>query len=58
VRPSNTYLSGVYSNGPVWASDFATMIGLPLGPSLLGGTDFAFGCCRGAARFAATARLI
>jgi outer membrane lipase/esterase len=41
--PSNTYFSGVYSNGPVWASDFAAMIGLPLGPSLTGGTDFAFG---------------
>jgi outer membrane lipase/esterase len=41
--PSNTYFSGVYSNGPVWASDFAAMIGLPLAPSALGGTDFAFG---------------
>ena len=34
---------GTYSNGPVWASDFAAMIGLPLAPSLAGGTDFAFG---------------
>ena len=41
--PSKTYFSGVYSNGPVWASDFAAMIGLPLVPSLGGGTDFAFG---------------
>jgi outer membrane lipase/esterase len=41
--PANTYASGVYSNGPVWASDFAAMIGLPLAPSLGGGTDFAFG---------------
>jgi outer membrane lipase/esterase len=41
--PSSTYASGVYSNGPVWASDFAAMLGLPLAPSLLGGTDFAFG---------------
>jgi len=41
--PSNTYASGTYSNGPVWASDFAAMIGLPLAPSLAGGTDFAFG---------------
>ena len=32
--PSNTYLPGTYSNGPVWASDFAAMIGLPLAPSL------------------------
>ena len=41
--PSNTYAPHTYSNGPVWASDFAAMIGLPLGPSLAGGTDFAFG---------------
>jgi outer membrane lipase/esterase len=41
--PSNTYLPGTYSNGLVWASDFAAMIGLPLAPSLAGGTDFAFG---------------
>src|ERR1700716_2649885 len=39
--PSNTYASGVYSNGPVWASDFAAAIGVPLLPSLAGGTDFA-----------------
>ena len=41
--PSNTYASGVYSNGPVWASDVAAAIGVPLAPSLAGGTDFAFG---------------
>lgn len=41
--PSDTYASHVYSNGPVWASDFAAMIGVPLLPSLAGGTDFAFG---------------
>jgi outer membrane lipase/esterase len=41
--PTNSYLPGTYSNGLVWASDFAAMIGLPLAPSLLGGTDFAFG---------------
>ncbi|MEY4883521.1 MAG: hypothetical protein RIS34_1375 [Pseudomonadota bacterium] len=42
--PSYTYGSGVYSNGPVWASQFASMLGLaPLLPSLAGGTDFAFG---------------
>ena len=41
--PTNTYAPGTYSNGPVWASDFAAMIGLPLAPSLAGGTDFAFG---------------
>ena len=41
--PTSTYLSGTYSNGPVWASDFAAMIGVPLLPSLAGGGDFAFG---------------
>ena len=41
--PTNTYAPGTYSNGPVWASDFAAMIGLPLLPSLAGGTDFALG---------------
>jgi len=41
--PSSTYLAGTYSNGPVWASDFAAMIGLPLAPSLVGGTNFASG---------------
>ena len=41
--PSSTYASRVYSNGPVWATDFAALIGVPLLPSLLGGSDFAFG---------------
>ncbi|HEV7576125.1 MAG TPA: SGNH/GDSL hydrolase family protein [Caldimonas sp.] len=41
--PTNTYAAGTYSNGLVWASDFAAMIGLPLAPSLVGGSDFAFG---------------
>jgi len=35
--------SNVYSNGPVWATDVAAGLGLPLTPSLAGGTDFAFG---------------
>jgi outer membrane lipase/esterase len=41
--PSKTYASGVFSNGPVWATQFATMIGVGLTPSLLGGTDYAVG---------------
>jgi outer membrane lipase/esterase len=43
--PSQTYGSGVYSNGPVWASDAAAKLGLTLKPSLSvgGGTDYAFG---------------
>ncbi|MDQ6629054.1 MAG: SGNH/GDSL hydrolase family protein [Pseudomonadota bacterium] len=41
--PSNTYFPKTYSNGPVWATDFAALLGLPLLPSALGGTDYAFG---------------
>lgn len=47
--PSFTYAAapgypfGVYSNGLVWATDFASMIGVSLAPSLAGGGDFAFG---------------
>jgi outer membrane lipase/esterase len=39
-------ISGVYSNGPVWASDAASMLGVPLtpsGPLGTGGTNFAYG---------------
>src|SRR5450432_1233467 len=41
--PSFTYASHVYSNGPVWASDFAAKIGVSLTPSASGGTDYAYG---------------
>jgi outer membrane lipase/esterase len=46
--PSYTYAvggvpTGAYSNGPVWASYFASMIGVPLLPSLAGGGNYAFG---------------
>jgi phospholipase/lecithinase/hemolysin len=42
--PTNPYVpSDVYSNGPVWATDVAAGLGLPLTPSLAGGTDYAFG---------------
>ena len=41
--PSYTYASHVYSNGPVWATYFASMLGVPLAPSAAGGGDFAFG---------------
>jgi outer membrane lipase/esterase len=49
--PTNTYdkgpfPTGVYSNGPVWASYFAGALGLSAIPSLipgLNGTNFAFG---------------
>ena len=41
--PTFPYASGTYSNGPVWAQTLATMLGLSATPSLLGGTDYAFG---------------
>jgi outer membrane lipase/esterase len=50
VVTGNTYVptsaygpAGTYSNGLVWASYFASMIGVPLTPSLAGGGDYAFG---------------
>lgn len=43
--PIQPYGSGVYSNGPVWASTAAAQLGVPLAPSLppAGGTNYAFG---------------
>ena len=41
--PSQPYGSGVYSNGPVWASQAASQLGIPLQPSLAGGTNYAYG---------------
>lgn len=53
VVTGNTYIpdypyapSGRFSNGPVWAEDFAGRFGLPAAPSLLGGTNFAFAGAR------------
>ena len=40
------YASGHYTNGPVWAQDFAAVLGLSASSSLLGGTNFAFGGAR------------
>ncbi len=40
------YPSGRFSNGPVWAEDFAAKYGLSATPSLAGGTDFAFAGAR------------
>lgn len=36
-------LAGTYSDGQVWTQYFAQSLGLPLVPSALGGTNFAFG---------------
>ena len=42
--PSATYAPAMtYTNGPVWATYFASLLGVPILPSLAGGTDFAFG---------------
>ena len=41
--PSFTYASHAYSNRPVWATDFAAKIGVPLTASATGGTDYAYG---------------
>jgi len=44
--PTFPYASGHYTNGPVWAQSFASSLGLSANPSLLGGTDYAFGGAR------------
>lgn len=43
VPGNGPYSSGVYSNGPVWASGVASALGLTLNPSQLGGTNYAYG---------------
>src|ERR1700675_5016838 len=42
-RPGPPYYDGRFSNGPIWVDHIAGFLGLPLTPSLLGGTDYAFG---------------
>ncbi len=42
-HPGPPYFDGRYSNGPIWVDHIAGFLGLPLTPSLLGGTDYAFG---------------
>ena len=41
--PTYPYASGRYTNGQTWAQTLASALGLNAGPSLLGGTDYAFG---------------
>ena len=44
AEPASPYVGGQFSNGPVWAQDLASFMGLPaLTPSLAGGNDYAFG---------------
>lgn len=41
--PPAPYYQGRFSNGPIWIEHIARDWGLPLSPSLAGGTDYAFG---------------
>jgi outer membrane lipase/esterase len=41
--PTLPYALNRYSNGPVWVEQFAIKLGLNAAPSLLGGTNYAFG---------------
>jgi phospholipase/lecithinase/hemolysin len=43
-EPAAPYVNGQFSNGSVWVQDLSQLLGLaPLKPSLLGGTDYAWG---------------
>ena len=44
--PTFPYASGTYSDSQVWAQFFAASLGLSANPSLLGGTNYAFGGAR------------
>ena len=41
--PPAPYYMGRFSNGPIWIEHVANAWGLPMKPSLAGGTDYAFG---------------
>jgi len=44
AAPAAPYVNGQFTNGNVWVQDLASDLGLaPLKPSLLGGTDYAYG---------------
>jgi outer membrane lipase/esterase len=43
AEPAAPYYNGRFSNGPIWLDHIAGFLGVPLAPSLLGGTDYAFG---------------
>src|SRR5579859_201197 len=43
IPASPPYFNGHFSNGPIWVEHLAGSMGLPMKPSLAGGTDFAFG---------------
>ena len=47
IAPDPThYFNGRFSNGPIYTDLLSQQLGLPLGPSLLGGNNFAFGGAR------------
>jgi outer membrane lipase/esterase len=41
--PGAPYFEGRFSNGPIWLDHVAGFLGVPMKPSSLGGTDYAFG---------------
>jgi outer membrane lipase/esterase len=43
AEPGPPYYNGRFSNGPIWIEHVAGGLGLPMTPSLAGGTDYAFG---------------
>ena len=53
TTPGAPYVGGQFTNGNVWVQDLASSLGVPsLKPSLLGGTDYAYGTAEtGAASF-------
>jgi len=43
AEPAAPYYNGRFSNGPIWLDHVAGFLRVPLKPSALGGTDYAFG---------------
>ena len=43
AEPAAPYYNMRFSNGPLWVDHVAGFLGVPFGPSLAGGTDYAFG---------------
>jgi outer membrane lipase/esterase len=43
AEPAAPYYNGRFSNGPIWLDHIAGFLGVSMKPSLLGGTNYAFG---------------